>query len=48
MIDIRDAVFGLGVAVLGTGLYGVDWRLAAAAVGTLLIYLGLFHRREEK
>jgi hypothetical protein len=46
-LDLRDGVFVIGLVVLAAGLYGVDWRLSAAAVGAFLIYLGLFHWREE-
>lgn len=43
----RDIHWALGLLVLGVGLYGVDWRAALIAVGGLLVYVGLFHRRPE-
>ncbi len=43
-LDERDAFLFIGLAAFGAGMYGVDWRLAAGAIGLILIYLGLFHR----
>lgn len=45
-IDVRDATFWIGLALVGVGLYGFDWRVAAAGVGGLLVYLGLWHGQQ--
>ena len=45
-LDVRDGAFLIGLIVLGVGMYGIDWRLAAGGVGIILIYLGLFHSRK--
>lgn len=46
-IGLREFAFLLGLAALGSGLYGVDPRVAAVVVGGLLIYLGLFFGRSD-
>jgi len=43
-LDERDIFLFLGITVLAIGLYGIDWRLSAAVIGGLLIYMGLFHK----
>ena len=43
-LDERDIFLFLGIIALAIGLYGIDWRLSAATIGGLLIYMGLFHK----
>lgn len=44
-IDVPEFLFLCGIAGIGAGLYGIDWRLAATVVGGLLVYVSLFHPR---
>lgn len=37
MSYVPDALFIAGLALLGTGAYFYDWRLACIAVGTALV-----------
>lgn len=34
---VRDSIFVLGVAAIGAGAYGYDWRIACISVGGVLV-----------
>lgn len=41
-IGLDDVIVVLGLAALGAGLGGYDWRLALIVCGTILLGAGLF------
>jgi len=39
-IDLRDVFCFGGLAMIGTGLWGYDWRVSLVVVGILLMLMG--------
>lgn len=40
--DVTDAMVMLGLAMVGAGLGGYDWRLALVVCGAVLLVIGLW------